>query len=78
MTNKEIIERKAREIYGDFLVNDFLKRSGEIPLYTKTQWDKRGLHVKEGEQGYLVKLNNCVGKKWYMYEVYVYTIYQVE
>lgn len=78
MRNKEIIENKAKEIYGEELVNAWIKAGKEIPLFSKKQWKKKGYKIKEEANGYKVKINGKNKTKYYMYTCIMYALHQVE
>jgi len=57
MTNTQIIEDIAREIYGEETVEKILKEGMEIPLHTFKGWAARGpFRVKKGEHGIETRL----------------------
>lgn len=78
MKNKEIIEEKAREIYGEELVDAWKKADKEIPLFTAKQWKKRGYKVKEGSIAYTVKINGKNKERYYMYTCHIFALHQIE
>lgn len=56
MTNEQIIEGIARELYGDDEIDDIQSKGEEIPLHTVKGWEKRAYRVKQGEHGIETKL----------------------
>ena len=56
MTNEQIIEAVAREVYGDDEIDDIHRNGEEIPLHTIKGWEKRAYRVKQGEHGIETRL----------------------
>ena len=59
MTNEEIIERVAIELYGEEKVRKIIQSGYEIPLHTLIGWNQRSggrLKVRKGEHGIETKL----------------------
>lgn len=56
MKNDEIIEKIARETYGDTMVDTILEKGEEIPLHVIQVWRKKGYRVKKGQKGIGCKL----------------------
>lgn len=56
MKNDEIIEKVAREIYGDTIINEIINRGDQIELHSAMGWASRGYFIKKGEKGIETKL----------------------
>lgn len=49
MTNEQIIEKLAVQIYGEDAVMNMVEKGIEPPLHTLQGWASRGFKVKKGE-----------------------------
>lgn len=57
MTNEQIIEEIAKQIYGEEAVMQMIDEGIEIPLHTVQGWNLRGKYkVKKGEHGIETRL----------------------
>ena len=62
MTNEQIIQDIAVQIYGFDAVDQFLCK-GDIPLHTAQGWHLRGFIIKKDEHGIACRLWKKVRKK---------------
>lgn len=81
MKNEEIIEKIAREVYGDEAVDTM---GEDLPLHTVKGWKARSYNVKKGEHGIECKLWRKKGKseglndQFYLSKCFLFTKDQVE
>ena len=57
MTNEQIIQEIAIQVYGEDAVMEMLEEGIEIPLHTVQGWASRGPYkIKKGEHGIEIRL----------------------
>ena len=89
MTNSQIIEGIARDVYGDDAVDNMIRSGIEIPLHTAQGWNMRGSYrIRKGEHGIETKLwkkkvakeldDEGTNQGFYLAKSYLFTSMQVE
>ena len=83
MKNDEIIEKIARDVYGDAMIDAIIENGDEIPLHVIQVWRKKGYRVRKGQKGIGCKLwRRRRGEEnygqFYLSKAYLFSQEQVE